>query len=104
MSNEWPLIAMISIRIEFVNEFKVLTDTRKTEEPYGMPFAPEYVYDALRGRKRFDSMKVGSRRITASSDPYYIKLIVLRVTGQTRRRGRVFVFPTGWATRGDDSW
>lgn len=78
---------MISIRIEFVNEFKVLTDTRKTEEPYGMPFAPEYVYDALRGRKRFDSMKVGSRRITASSDQYHIKLTVLRnrVDKKTRK-------------------
>jgi hypothetical protein len=45
-------------RIEFVTEFKVISEELKNEEAYGVPFAPEYVYDALRGRKRFDSMKV----------------------------------------------
>lgn len=45
-------------RIEFVTEFKVISEEQKNEEAYGAPFAPEYVYDALRGRKRFDSMKV----------------------------------------------
>ncbi|GAB5588964.1 hypothetical protein Unana1_03864 [Umbelopsis nana] len=43
--------------IEFVNEFKIGSDDRKSEELYGEPFAPEYVYDALRGRKRFETMK-----------------------------------------------
>ncbi|CAO3674020.1 unnamed protein product [Umbelopsis ramanniana] len=43
--------------IEFVTEFKVISEEQKNEEAYGAPFAPEYVYDALRGRKRFDSMK-----------------------------------------------
>ncbi|KAJ2963600.1 hypothetical protein NQZ79_g1386 [Umbelopsis isabellina] len=43
--------------IEFVNEFKILNESGKPEEAFGAPFAPEYVYDALRGRKRFDSMK-----------------------------------------------
>ncbi|KAI7870422.1 hypothetical protein BDF14DRAFT_1774165 [Spinellus fusiger] len=41
--------------IEFTNEFVV--DRNDHLEPYGKPFVPEYVYDALRGLKRFDSLK-----------------------------------------------
>jgi hypothetical protein len=49
---------LTSTRIEFINEFKVISEDQSSEETNGTPFAPEYVYDALRGRKRFDSMKV----------------------------------------------
>lgn len=46
--------------IEFINEFRVDTTAPNdtNPEPYGEPFVPEYVYDALRGQKRFDSLKV----------------------------------------------
>ncbi|CAO3587937.1 unnamed protein product [Absidia cylindrospora] len=39
--------------IEFVNEFR----PQIQEGEYGEPFVPEYVYDALRGQKRFDSLR-----------------------------------------------
>lgn len=38
----------------FLNEFNLAT---KSLPDYGPPFVPEYVYDALRGLKRFDSMR-----------------------------------------------
>ncbi|KAI9264091.1 hypothetical protein BDA99DRAFT_48152 [Phascolomyces articulosus] len=50
---------LLDSMIEFMNEFKpepAQNEQVKTE-PYGEPFVPEYVYDALRGQKRFDSLK-----------------------------------------------
>ncbi|KAI9488245.1 hypothetical protein BDB00DRAFT_877631 [Zychaea mexicana] len=50
---------LLDSMIEFMNEFR--SEPAKNEEvkaePYGEPFVPEYVYDALRGQKRFDSLK-----------------------------------------------
>ncbi|KAG0191196.1 hypothetical protein DFQ28_000743 [Apophysomyces sp. BC1034] len=44
--------------IEFINEFRSQnTANVPVDEEYGEPFVPEYVYDALRGQKRFDSLK-----------------------------------------------
>ncbi|ORX60291.1 cysteine proteinase [Hesseltinella vesiculosa] len=39
--------------IEFINEY----NTQPADGEYGEPFVPEYVYDALRGQKRFDSLR-----------------------------------------------
>ncbi|KAI8066849.1 hypothetical protein BC940DRAFT_257458 [Gongronella butleri] len=39
--------------IEFINEYR----PQPTDDEYGEPFVPEYVYDALRGQKRFDSLR-----------------------------------------------
>ncbi|KAI8368165.1 uncharacterized protein BYT42DRAFT_585532 [Radiomyces spectabilis] len=43
--------------IEFINEFRLQPKNVFQNEEYGEPFVPEYVYDALRGKKRFDSLK-----------------------------------------------
>lgn len=46
-------------RIEFINEFRAQSvGNILPDEEYGEAFVPEYVYDALRGQKRFDSLKV----------------------------------------------
>ncbi|KAL0075958.1 hypothetical protein J3Q64DRAFT_1877520 [Phycomyces blakesleeanus] len=42
--------------IEFINEF-MPERTDRIEDQFGKPFVPEYVYDALRGQKRFDSLR-----------------------------------------------
>ncbi|KAI9015765.1 hypothetical protein CLU79DRAFT_764620 [Phycomyces nitens] len=42
--------------IEFINEF-LPERADRVEEQFGKPFVPEYVYDALRGQKRFDSLR-----------------------------------------------
>ncbi|ORZ19629.1 hypothetical protein BCR42DRAFT_220932 [Absidia repens] len=39
--------------IEFINEYR----PENPDGEYGEPFVPEYVYDALRGQKRFDSLR-----------------------------------------------
>ncbi|ORY98264.1 hypothetical protein BCR41DRAFT_314559 [Lobosporangium transversale] len=46
-----PLVDSLII---FLNEFHI---SKKNQPDYGPPFVPEYVYDALRGLKRFDSMR-----------------------------------------------
>lgn len=49
---------LLDALIEFINEFRPDTGAHPVpNEPYGEPFVPEYVYDALRGQKRFDSLK-----------------------------------------------
>jgi hypothetical protein len=40
--------------VEFINEFP--NGRLDTMEPYGEPFVPEYVYNALRGQKKFDTL------------------------------------------------
>ncbi|KAK3833494.1 MAG: hypothetical protein JOS17DRAFT_773754 [Linnemannia elongata] len=45
---------LVDSLIMFLNEFHV---AKKNQPDYGPPFVPEYVYDALRGLKRFDSMR-----------------------------------------------
>ncbi|KAF9188304.1 hypothetical protein BGZ50_001419 [Haplosporangium sp. Z 11] len=45
---------LVDSLIMFLNEFHV---SKKNQPDYGPPFVPEYVYDALRGLKRFDSMR-----------------------------------------------
>ncbi|KAI1321063.1 hypothetical protein EDD11_008644 [Mortierella claussenii] len=45
---------LVDSLIMFLNEFHV---SKKNQPDYGSPFVPEYVYDALRGLKRFDSMR-----------------------------------------------
>ncbi|KAF9173315.1 hypothetical protein BGX20_003539 [Mortierella sp. AD010] len=45
---------LVDSLIMFLNEFHV---AKKNQADYGPPFVPEYVYDALRGLKRFDSMR-----------------------------------------------
>ncbi|KAG0361883.1 hypothetical protein BGZ54_008889 [Gamsiella multidivaricata] len=45
---------LVDSLIMFLNEFHV---AKKNQPDYGTPFVPEYVYDALRGLKRFDSMR-----------------------------------------------
>ncbi|KAF9925692.1 hypothetical protein FBU30_004584 [Linnemannia zychae] len=45
---------LVDSLIMFLNEFHV---AKKNQPDYGSPFVPEYVYDALRGLKRFDSMR-----------------------------------------------
>ncbi|CAO3693781.1 hypothetical protein G6F70_001706 [Rhizopus microsporus] len=53
IKSKTPLLDSI---IEFVNEFQ--TDRLdNTLEPYGEPFVPEYVYNALRGQKKFDTLR-----------------------------------------------
>lgn len=41
--------------MEFVNEFQ--SERLDSLEPYGEPFVPEYVYNALRGQKKFDTLR-----------------------------------------------
>lgn len=41
--------------IEFINEFPA--DRLDGMEPYGEPFVPEYVYNALREQKKFDTLR-----------------------------------------------
>ncbi|KAI7884255.1 cysteine proteinase [Lichtheimia hyalospora FSU 10163] len=51
---------LLDSMIEFVNEFRPESTANPADhnpEPYGEPFVPEYVYDALRGQKRFDSLR-----------------------------------------------
>ncbi|KAI9323458.1 hypothetical protein BX666DRAFT_2016709 [Dichotomocladium elegans] len=51
---------LLDSMIEFINEFRPEPPANGKEqnlEPYGEPFVPEYVYDALRGQKRFDSLR-----------------------------------------------
>ncbi|KAK3841368.1 MAG: hypothetical protein J3R72DRAFT_154820 [Linnemannia gamsii] len=50
-NSKTPLVDSL---IMFLNEFHV---AKKNQPDYGPPFVPEYVYDALRGLKRFDSMR-----------------------------------------------
>ncbi|KAG0343549.1 hypothetical protein BG004_005223 [Podila humilis] len=45
---------LVDSLIMFLREFQVV---KKNQPEYGSPFVPEYVYDALRGLKRFDSMR-----------------------------------------------
>ncbi|KAF8948000.1 hypothetical protein BGZ47_006997 [Haplosporangium gracile] len=45
---------LVDSLIMFLNEFHV---AKKNQSDYGPSFVPEYVYDALRGLKRFDSMR-----------------------------------------------
>ncbi|KAF9284015.1 hypothetical protein BGZ68_004944 [Mortierella alpina] len=45
---------LVDSLIMFLNEFHV---SKKNQPDYGPPFVPEYVYDAVRGLKRFDSMR-----------------------------------------------
>ncbi|CEG75428.1 hypothetical protein RMATCC62417_10468 [Rhizopus microsporus] len=53
IKSKTPLLDSI---IEFINEFQ--TDRLdNTLEPYGEPFVPEYVYNALRGQKKFDTLR-----------------------------------------------
>ena len=51
---------LLDSMIEFMNEFRPESASNEGVKtgPYGEPFVPEYVYDALRGQKRFDSLKV----------------------------------------------
>jgi len=42
--------------VRFIEEYKQMKRSEGSEE-FGEAFSPEYVYDALRGLKRFDSMK-----------------------------------------------
>jgi ubiquitin carboxyl-terminal hydrolase 10 len=45
-------------RIEFINEFQVeKPEWVDKNDPYGEPFIPEYVYEALRGQKKFDTLR-----------------------------------------------
>ncbi|KAF9418019.1 hypothetical protein BGZ76_004458 [Entomortierella beljakovae] len=45
---------LVDSLIMFLNEFQIV---KKPQAEYGSSFVPEYVYDALRGLKRFDSMR-----------------------------------------------
>ncbi|KAG0350861.1 hypothetical protein BG005_009605 [Podila minutissima] len=45
---------LVDSLIMFLREFQTV---KKNQADYGSPFVPEYVYDALRGLKRFDSMR-----------------------------------------------
>ncbi|KAI8067316.1 hypothetical protein BDF21DRAFT_112628 [Thamnidium elegans] len=47
-----PLLDSI---VEFIDEFQ--SDRLDNLEPYGEPFVPEYVYNALRGQKKFDTLR-----------------------------------------------
>ncbi|KAF9947727.1 hypothetical protein BGZ65_008585, partial [Modicella reniformis] len=49
--NSTPLVNSL---ILFMSEFLI---SEKEQSGYGSPFVPEYVYDALRGLKKFDSMR-----------------------------------------------
>ncbi|OZJ06326.1 hypothetical protein BZG36_00705 [Bifiguratus adelaidae] len=46
---------VLDAMIEFLQEIRPAV--KNSEEEFGDPLLPEYVYDALRGQKRFDSMK-----------------------------------------------
>lgn len=52
IQSKTPLLDSI---IEFVNEFQ--TERPDSIEHYGEPFVPEYVYNALRGQKKFDTLR-----------------------------------------------
>lgn len=41
--------------VEFIDEFQF--ERLDNLEPYGEPFVPEYVYNALRGQKKFDTLR-----------------------------------------------
>lgn len=41
--------------IEFINEFQ--SERLENLDPYGEPFVPEYVYNALRNQKKFDTLR-----------------------------------------------
>ncbi|GAA5803336.1 hypothetical protein HPULCUR_008815 [Helicostylum pulchrum] len=47
-----PLLDSI---VEFIDEFQF--ERLDNLEPYGEPFVPEYVYNALRGQKKFDTLR-----------------------------------------------
>ncbi|CAB4406302.1 unnamed protein product [Rhizophagus irregularis] len=47
---------LVDSLVRFIEEYKQMKRTESSEE-FGEAFSPEYVYDALRGLKRFDSMK-----------------------------------------------
>ncbi|KAG9301429.1 hypothetical protein G9A89_018101 [Geosiphon pyriformis] len=53
-NNKNPLLDSLII---FMTEFQEVKDDIENGEDFGEPFAPEYVYDALRRTKKFDSMK-----------------------------------------------
>ncbi|KAL1917219.1 uncharacterized protein VTP21DRAFT_4875 [Calcarisporiella thermophila] len=50
---------LLDSMIMFLNEFQAIgeSDPSTMNEEYGAPFVPEYIYDTLRGLKRFDSIK-----------------------------------------------
>ncbi|KAI8075836.1 uncharacterized protein B0P05DRAFT_512183 [Gilbertella persicaria] len=52
IKSKTPLLDSI---IEFINEFPA--ERLDQMEPYGEPFVPEYVYNALRGQKKFDTLR-----------------------------------------------
>ncbi|KAI9475913.1 MAG: hypothetical protein EXX96DRAFT_575114 [Benjaminiella poitrasii] len=52
INSKTPLLDSI---IEFINEFP--TEQLDNLEPYGEPFVPEYVYNALREQKKFDTLR-----------------------------------------------
>ncbi|KAG1145225.1 hypothetical protein G6F37_005662 [Rhizopus arrhizus] len=52
IKSKTPLLDSI---IEFINEFQ--TERLDSLEQYGEPFVPEYVYNALRGQKKFDTLR-----------------------------------------------
>ncbi|KAI9281823.1 hypothetical protein BY458DRAFT_468598 [Sporodiniella umbellata] len=52
IQSKTPLLDSI---IEFVNEFQI--ERPDSIEHYGEPFVPEYVYNALRGQKKFDTLR-----------------------------------------------
>ncbi|GBB91435.1 hypothetical protein RclHR1_18730001 [Rhizophagus clarus] len=52
-NSKTPLVDSL---VRFIEEYKQVKRTESSEE-FGEAFSPEYVYDALRGLKRFDSMK-----------------------------------------------
>lgn len=52
LKSKTPLLDSI---IEFINEFQ--TERLDNLEPYGEPFVPEYVYNALRNQKKFDTLR-----------------------------------------------
>ncbi|KAI8972996.1 hypothetical protein BDB01DRAFT_844989 [Pilobolus umbonatus] len=52
IQSKTPLLDSI---IEFIGEFQM--DRLDSQEPYGEPFVPEYVYNALRKQKKFDTLR-----------------------------------------------
>ncbi|KAI8369653.1 hypothetical protein BD560DRAFT_330000, partial [Blakeslea trispora] len=52
IKSKTPLLDSI---IEFINEFPA--ERLENMDPYGEPFVPEYVYNALREQKKFDTLR-----------------------------------------------
>ncbi|OLL26064.1 putative ubiquitin carboxyl-terminal hydrolase 3 [Neolecta irregularis DAH-3] len=61
VAHDFSKFSVYKYRILLLREFRVVNEKEEAEdfEEFGEPFVPQYVYDSMRGNKRFDSMQRG---------------------------------------------